>query len=150
MAKQSKATHRVLIRGGRVIDPARQTNALLDIVVADGRIAAVGKTAEINASNCEVIDARVMIVAPGFVDIHVHLREPGQSHKETIATGTMAAAAGGFTSVCCMPNIAPVNVSPEITRWMLDPARGARVNVFPVAAATIRSQGEQLTDFTAL
>ena len=150
MAKQSKATHRVLIRGGRVIDPARQMNALLDIVVVDGRIAAVGRTSEINVSNCEVIDARGMIVAPGFVDIHVHLREPGQSHKETIATGTMAAAAGGFTSVCPMPNTSPVNDSVEITRWMQQPERGAVVNVFPIAAATIGSKGEQLTDYRNL
>src|SRR5215468_7602895 len=150
MAKQSKVTRRVLIRGGRVIDPARQMNALLDIVVEDGRIAAVGKTAEINASNCEVVDARGMIVAPGFIDIHVHLREPGQSHKETIATGTMAAAAGGFTSVCAMPNTSPVNDSADLTRWLQDPARGAHVNVFPIAAATVGSKGAQLTDFAAL
>ncbi len=84
------------------------------------------------------------------MDLHVHLREPGQSHKETIATATAAAAAGGFTSVCAMPNTAPVNDSPEITAWMQDPARGAVVNVFPVAAATVGSQGERLTDFRAL
>lgn len=150
MAKQGKATQRVLIRGGRVIDPARQTNALLDIVLEDGRIAAVAKTTEINTSNCEVIDARGLIVAPGFVDIHVHLREPGQSHKETIATGTMAAAAGGFTSVCAMPNTSPVNDSVEITRWMQQPERGAVVNLFPIAAATIGSKGEQLTDYRNL
>src|SRR5689334_23901649 len=150
MAKQSKSTRKVLIRGGRVIDPAQQTNALLDIVIEDGRIAAVGKTTEINASNCEVIDARGMIVAPGFVDIHVHLREPGQSHKETIATGTMAAAAGGFTSICAMPNTSPVNDNAEITRWIQEPARSAHVNVFPVAAATIGSRGQQLTDFSSL
>jgi dihydroorotase len=98
----------------------------------------------------ESFNARGLIVAPGFIDIHVHLREPGQSHKETIATGTMAAAAGGFTSVCAMPNTTPVNDSAEITRWMLDPARGAHVNVFAVAAATIGSRGEQLTDLAAL
>lgn len=150
MAKQSKSTKKVLIRGGRVIDPARQTNALLDLVIEDGRIAATGKTTEINASNCEVIDARGMIVAPGFVDIHVHLREPGQLHKETIATGTMAAAAGGFSSVCPMPNTSPVNDSVEITRWMQQPERGAVVNLFPIAAATIGSKGEQLTDYRNL
>src|ERR1700737_998824 len=87
------------------------------------------------------IDAARMSVAPGLVDIHVHLREPGQTHKESIATGTAAAAAGGFTSVCAMPNTAPVNDSPEITRWMQAPERGAVVNVFPVAAATVGSMG---------
>ena len=150
MAKQGNATNRILVRGGRVIDPARQTNALLDIVIEDERIAAVAKTAEINPSHCEVVDARGMIVAPGFIDIHVHLREPGQSHKETIATGTMAAAAGGFTSVCAMPNTSPVNDSVEITRWMQQPERGAMVNVFSIAAATIGSKGEQLTDYRNL
>ena len=82
--------------------------------------------------------------------MHVHLREPGQSHKESIVTGTAAAAAGGFTSVCPMPNTVPVNDSAEITRWMLAPERGALVNVFPVAAATIGSAGEKLTNFAAL
>ena len=87
---------------------------------------------------------------PRFIDLHVHLREPGQQHKETIATGTAAAAAGGFTSVCTMPNTAPVNDSPEITRWMQAPERGAVVNVFPIAAATAGSMGIDLTDFAAL
>ncbi|HKD15880.1 MAG TPA: dihydroorotase, partial [Candidatus Angelobacter sp.] len=98
----------------------------------------------------EIFNAKGLIVAPGFIDLHVHLREPGQSYKETIATGTMAAAAGGFTSVCPMPNTSPINDSPAITRWMQDPERGAHVNIFPIAAATVGSQGAQLTDFAAL
>ncbi|MBV9610332.1 MAG: dihydroorotase, partial [Acidobacteria bacterium] len=98
----------------------------------------------------ESFDAKGLIVAPGFIDLHVHLREPGQAHKETIATGTAAAAAGGFTSVCTMPNTAPVADSPDIISWILESARGALVNVFPVAAATIGSQGEALTDYRAL
>jgi dihydroorotase len=96
------------------------------------------------------IDARGLIVAPGFVDIHVHLREPGQAYKETIATGTAAAAAGGFTSVCAMPNTIPVNDSPEATRWMIAPERNASVRLFPIAAATRGSMGEALTDYAAL
>src|SRR5581483_2607589 len=95
-------------------------------------------------------NARGCIVAPGLIDLHVHLREPGQPHKETIATGTAAAAAGGFTSVCAMPNTSPVNDSPEITRWMQASERGALVNLFPIAAATVGSMGETLTDFAAL
>ncbi len=91
-----------------------------------------------------------MIVTPGFIDIHVHLREPGQFYKETIASGTLAAAEGGFTSVCAMPNTVPVNDSPAITRWMQDPERQAVIHVFPIAAATVGSQGERLTDFVAL
>ena len=90
------------------------------------------------------------MVAPGLIDIHVHLREPGQGYKETIATGTAAAAAGGFTAVAAMPNTTPVNDSPEITRWMQAPERGAAVRVFPIAAATRGSKGEAINDFAAL
>jgi len=89
-------------------------------------------------------------VAPGLVDIHVHLREPGQGYKETIATGAAAAAAGGFTTVCAMPNTVPVNDSPETTRWMQSPDRGATIRVFPIAAATRGSIGEALTEYAAL
>ncbi|MGB9233578.1 MAG: dihydroorotase, partial [Terriglobales bacterium] len=95
-------------------------------------------------------DARGLIVAPGFIDLHVHLREPGQQHKETIATGTAAAAAGGFTSVCTMPNTAPVVDSADWVTWLRETARGAVVNVFPIAAATRASKGAVLTDFSAL
>jgi dihydroorotase len=97
-----------------------------------------------------VVNAKRCIVSPGFIDLHVHLREPGQSHKETIATGTAAAAAGGFTGVCAMPNTSPVNDSVEITRWMQAPGRDALVRVFPIAAATVGSQGEKITNFAAL
>src|SRR5579862_4368353 len=118
----------------------------MDVLLRDGHVAEIAKPNGIKSSADEKFDAKGLVVAPGFIDIHVHLREPGQSHKETIASGTMAAAAGGFTSVCTMPNTNPVNDSAEITRWMLDPARGAHVNVFPVAAATFGSLGEKLTD----
>jgi dihydroorotase len=136
----------ILIRGGRVVDPAQQLDAEADVLLRDGRVAEVGQV----GAAAEIIDARGLIVAPGFIDLHVHLREPGQWQKETIATGTAAAAAGGFTSVCAMPNTSPVNDLPAITRWMQEPERGAVVNVFPVAAATIGSQGERLTDYYAL
>ena len=138
----------LLIRGGHVIDPANQVNGPADILIHDGKIAAIGPKLKESAE--ETIDARGLVVAPGFIDMHVHLREPGQAHKETIATGTAAAAAGGFTSVCAMPNTAPVNDSAEITEWMQSPERGAVVNVFPIAAATLGSQGEKLTDFAGL
>ena len=91
-----------------------------------------------------------MVVAPGLVDVHVHLREPGQTYKETIATGTAAAAAGGFTSVVAMPNTVPVNDSVAGLEWMLDAARGAVVKLFAMPAATIGSMGEEITDFHAL
>src|SRR5262252_7308311 len=135
------------IRGGRLIDPAQKLDGAYDLLLKDGHVAEVAAAGKLRGKADQNFDARGMIVAPGFIDIHVHLREPGQSHKETIASGTMAAAAGGFTSVCAMPNTSPVNDNPEVTRWMLEPARDARVNVFPIAAATAGSNGRQLTDF---
>jgi dihydroorotase len=140
----------MLIRGGRLVDPAARVDQAADILLKEGRVAAVEATGKIKERADRVIDARDLIVAPGFIDLHVHLREPGQDYKETIATGTAAAAAGGFTSVCAMPNTLPINDSAEITRWMLQPERGAVVNVFPIAAATKASQGKELTDFAAL
>ncbi len=140
----------LLITGGQLIDPASGVDRPLDILLRDGRVAEVGERGKLDRSGIEVLKAKGLVVAPGFIDLHVHLREPGQQHKETIATGTAAAAAGGFTSVCVMPNTAPVNDSPEITRWMQEPERGAVVNVFPIAAATAGSMGLDLTDFAAL
>jgi dihydroorotase len=140
----------LLIRGGHVIDPATNSDAELDLLLRDGRVAELAPRSKLIGRAAETLDARGLVVAPGFIDLHVHLREPGQSHKETIATGTAAAAAGGFTSVCPMPNTSPVNDSAEITTWMQQAARGAVVNVFPVAAATLGSNGEQIADFYAL
>src|SRR3954464_14423052 len=140
----------LLILNGHVIDPALGVDEPRDVLVREGRIAAVeapGALANLAASLPKElqIDAAGQVVAPGFIDVHVHLREPGQTHKETIATGTAAAAAGGFTSVCCMPNSDPINDLPAITRWMQQPERSAVVNVFPIAAATVGSAGERLT-----
>ena len=139
----------LLIRGGHLIDPAAKVDAPMDILLRDGQVAEVGKPNTIRATG-ETLDALGLIVAPGFIDLHVHLREPGQAYKETIASGTAAAAAGGFTSVCAMPNTVPINDSAETTAWMLAPQRGGTVNVFPVAAVTLGSRGAQLTDFRAL
>jgi len=140
----------ILLKGGRVVDPAQNIDAEMDVLLRDGLVAELAPKGKTRGSADESFDARGLIVAPGFIDLHVHLREPGQSHKETITTGTRAAAAGGFTSVCCMPNTDPVNDSAKITAWMLEPARGAVVNVFPLAAATLGSEGKQLTDYAAL
>ncbi|HEU5415076.1 MAG TPA: amidohydrolase family protein, partial [Candidatus Angelobacter sp.] len=142
--------HSLSIRNGLVIDPAQKLEGKYDLLLKDGRVAEVAAAGKLRGKGDETINARGLVVCPGLIDIHVHLREPGQSHKETIASGTMAAAAGGFTSVCCMPNTSPVNDSAEITRWMQDPQRGAHVNVFPIGAATMGSKGEQLTDFASL
>jgi dihydroorotase len=140
----------ILIRGGHLIDPAAGIDAPRDLLLADGKVAAVDAPGKIKANGAEIIDGKGFVVAPGLVDIHVHLREPGQGYKETIATGTAAAAAGGFTTVCAMPNTVPVNDSPETTRWMQAPERGAAIRVFPIAAATRGSMGEALTEYGSL
>ena len=140
----------ILIRNGRLIDPGSNTDAPRDLLLHDGKVAAIEAPGKIKATGADVIDAKGLIVSPGLIDIHVHLREPGQSYKETIATGTAAAAAGGFTTVCAMPNTTPVNDTPEITRWMQSPERGAAIHVLPIAAATIGSDGETLTNYSAL
>ena len=140
----------LLIKGGHLIDPAAKIDADMDVLLKDGRVAEIALPNKIKGAADEKFDARGLIVAPGFLDIHVHLREPGQAYKETIATGTAAAAAGGFTSVCCMPNTSPVVDSPEWVTWLQKPERGAVVNVFPIAAATKASKGAVLTDFRGL
>jgi dihydroorotase len=140
----------ILIRGGHVIDPAMGLDAARDVLLVDGKVASIEAPGKIKNGDSEIIDAKGLVVAPGLVDIHVHLREPGQGYKETIATGTAAAAAGGFTTVCAMPNTVPVNDSPETTRWMLAPERGAAIRVFPIAAATRGSMGETLTEYGSL
>jgi dihydroorotase len=140
----------ILIRGGHLIDPAAGIDAPRDLLLNDGKVASIEAPGKIKHAGAEIIDAKGLVIAPGLVDIHVHLREPGQGYKETIATGTAAAAAGGFTSVCAMPNTIPVNDSPEITRWMLAPERGAAIRVFPIAAATRGSMGEALTEYGSL
>jgi dihydroorotase len=139
------------ILNGRLVDPAAGVDAPKDILLKGGRVAEIAAPGKLKLANgAESLDAAGLTVAPGLVDIHVHLREPGQGDKETIATGTAAAAAGGFTAVAAMPNTTPVNDSPEITRWMQAPERGALIRVFPIAAATRGSKGEAINDFAAL
>jgi dihydroorotase len=141
----------LVIRGGHMIDPAAGVDGPKDLLLKDGRVVEIAAPGKLKLANgSEAIDATGLTVAPGLVDIHVHLREPGQGYKETISTGTAAAAAGGFTAVAAMPNTSPVNDSPEITRWMQAPERGAVVRVFPIAAATRGSKGEVLNDYAAL
>jgi len=122
----------------------------MDVLLRDGMVAEVAPPGKTRGAADETLDARRLIVAPGFIDLHVHLREPGQSYKESIATGTAAAAAGGFSTVCCMPNTHPVVDSPQWVSWLRHPERGAVVNVLPIAAATKNSSGEALTDFREL
>ncbi|OYT73631.1 MAG: dihydroorotase [Chloracidobacterium sp. CP2_5A] len=136
----------LIIRNGRVCDPSQGLDKVADILVIDGRIAALGERLEA-PPEAEALDASGLVVAPGFIDVHVHLREPGFVAKETIATGTRAAAAGGFTAVCCMANTSPVNDSPLVTRYILDRAReSAACRVYPIGAVTKGLQGEALAD----
>jgi len=146
---KAKTRGSLLIKGGHLIDPAARIDAPMDILLKDGRVADVAAPKKIKGAD-RTFDASGLIVAPGFIDLHVHLREPGQQHKETVATGTASAAAGGFTSVCTMPNTIPVVDSPDLVRWLGQPERGAIVNVFSIAAATRGSKGAVLTDFGAL
>jgi dihydroorotase len=140
---------KLLIRKGRVICPASNHDAVADVLIEDGRVA--GVSGEIAAPGAEVIDATGLVVAPGFIDIHVHLREPGFEHAETIETGTRAAAAGGFTTVCCMPNTQPVNDSATVTSYIVETARRlAPVNVFPIGAITKGSLGEELASIGSM
>jgi dihydroorotase len=148
--KQSLQSHSLLIRNGHLIDPVARVDAMMDVLLRDGQVSEIAPPNKIRGGADEKFDAKGLIVAPGFIDLHVHLREPGQSYKETIASGTAAAAAGGFTSVCCMPNTTPVLDSPEWVTWVRQPQRGAVVNVFPVGSATQASKGAVLTDFRAL
>jgi dihydroorotase len=139
----------LLIKNGRVLDPASKTDAKLDVLLDGERIAQVAPA--ISASGAEVLDASGLIVAPGFIDLHCHLREPGEDFKETIETGTRAAARGGFTAVCCMPNTKPVNDSASVTRGILErAAAGASVHVWPVGAASLGSKGEALAEIAAM
>jgi dihydroorotase len=150
MAHNKLKSDGLLIKGGHVIDPAAKIDGPMDVLLRDGRVADVAPANKIRGSADQTFNARGLVVTPGFIDLHVHLREPGQSYKETIATGTAAAAAGGFTSVCCMPNTSPVVDSVEWVTWLQQAQRGAVVNVFPIAAATQASKGAVLTDFRGL
>jgi dihydroorotase len=139
----------ILIRGGRILDPASGTDAAQDILLDGGRIARTGPA--LSAPDAEILDATGLIVAPGFIDLHCHLREPGQEISETIETGTRAAARGGFTAVCCMPNTQPVNDNASVTRSIVErAAAAASVRVWPIGAVSLGSKGEALAEIAAM
>lgn len=139
---------RMVIRGGRVIDPARSVDGRLDLLIENGTISQIGTG--LCTDGAQVLDAAGLIVAPGLVDLHVHLREPGFEAKETISTGCAAAARGGVTTLVAMPNTRPAADCPEIVKLVRDKAAPAGVNVLPAGAVTVGQKGGQLTDFAAL
>ena len=139
----------LLIKNGRVVDPASKTDSTMDVLLDGGTISQLG--ANLSAPGAEVFDASGLVVAPGFIDLHCHLREPGQEMSETIETGTRSAAQGGFTAVCCMPNTQPVNDSASVTRGIVERAAAAGVvRVWPIGAASVGSKGEALAEIAAM
>ena len=142
----------LLIRNGRVLDPASKTDAALDILLDGEIIKDLGTAGKFSSlKDAQFFDASGLVAAPGFIDLHVHLREPGQESSETIETGTKAAARGGFTVVCCMPNTKPVHDNASITRFIVDKARAAgSTRVWPIGAASIESKGEAIAEIAAM
>jgi dihydroorotase len=141
---------KLLIKNARLIDPAGQTDKVCDILIENGIIKEISSSIKASGS-IEMIDASGLVASPGFIDIHVHLREPGQEHKEDIETGSRAAAHGGFTSIVCMPNTSPVNDNIKVTRRIINRAQAVGlVNIFPVAAISRNLESRESTDMTAL
>ncbi|HEY2351476.1 MAG TPA: dihydroorotase [Candidatus Acidoferrum sp.] len=142
----------LLIKNGRVLDPAGKIDEPRDILLDGEKIAETGAPGKITrGKDAEVFDASGLIVAPGFIDMHVHLREPGQESSESIETGTRAAARGGFTAVCCMPNTKPVNDNASVTRFIVDRAKSTgSVRVWPIGAASVGSKGENIAEIAAM
>lgn len=138
---------KLLIANGYVIDPAQQVNAGRDVLIDEGRVVGLLDRSEAAPEDAHVLDATGLIVAPGFIDLHTHLREPGQEYKETIATGSAAAVAGGWASVCAMPNTDPINDNPAVTRFIIEQGQAANLaNVFPIGAVTKGSGGKELAE----
>src|SRR5437899_11183603 len=134
---------RLLIQNGYVIDPSQGINSGKNLFIEDGRVAGFSAYSDGVPEGAEVFDATGLVIAPGFIDLHVHLREPGEEYKETIASGAAAAVAGGFTSICAMPNTKPVNDSASVTRFIIDKARESGLaRVDPVGANTREPNGE--------
>ena len=137
---------KTLIRGGRVIDPANGVDMVCDLLIEGGKVAAIGEN--LPSENANVIEAAGKVVAPGFIDMHCHLRDPGQEYKEDLISGTHAAARGGFTGVCCMPNTKPVNDNASVTRYIIEKAqlRGSGVHVYPVGAISKGLEGVEMAE----
>jgi len=137
---------RLLIRNGRVIDPSQGLDQGMDVLLENGRVAALGERLDVPAKT-KVLDAAGLVVAPGFIDLHTHLREPGFEHKETIESGCRAAVAGGFTALCCMPDTDPVNDDPSVTSFILKRAEQIGLaRVYPVGALSVGLEGEEMAE----
>ncbi len=135
----------LLIKNGRIVDPSSRIDRTGDLLIEDGKVSRLDRN--IQAPGVPLLDASGLVVAPGFIDIHVHLREPGREDEETIETGSLAAAAGGFTTICCMPNTDPVNDSPTVTHYIVKEAeRRAVTRVFPIGAISLGSAGQKLAE----
>src|SRR5215468_12568138 len=140
-----------LLKGGRVVDPANGRDGAFDILIENDRIVEVGRDLPVAPDVTVVTIPAGLVVCPGLIDMHVHLREPGQEHKETVATGTAAAVVGGFTSVACMPNTSPVNDNAGVTEYILKKAAEAGLaRVYPIGAVSRGQAGEQLADIGEL
>ena len=140
----------ILIRGGRIIDPSRNTDQVADLLLQDGKVEALGPNLG-RPDGAEVLDAAGKVVAPGLIDLHVHLREPGQEDLETVATGAMAAAAGGFSAVCAMPNTDPVTDNQAAVGFIVSQAqRAGKARVYPIGAISLGQKGQQLAEFGEL
>src|SRR5918992_3412917 len=141
---------KVLLKGGRVVDPANGIDGTRDLLIVDGVIAKVGADLPVEGADVFAV-ASGLVIVPGLIDMHVHLREPGQEHKETIATGTAAAVAGGFTAVACMPNTSPINDNANVTTYIMNKARAEGLaRVYPIGAVSKGSKGELLSDIAEL
>ncbi|MFQ5589469.1 MAG: amidohydrolase family protein, partial [Nitrospiria bacterium] len=144
MSKQHTA---ILIQGGRIIDPAHKRDEIGDILIDDGVVCSIESSISLPDESCRVIDATGKIVTPGLIDLHCHVREPGFEYKETVATATASAAAGGFTTICCMPNTNPVNDNQSVTELILEKAEtGGIVRVLPIGAITKGQKGQELAE----
>src|SRR5215467_764965 len=140
-----------LLKGGRLVDPANSRDGMFDVLIDGDRIAKIGRDLPVDDGTTVVEIPAGYIVRPGLIDMHLHLREPGQEHKETVATGTAAAVAGGFTAVACMPNTSPVNDNAGVTKYILQKASEANLaRVYPIGAVSRGQQGEQLADIAEL
>src|SRR5512140_1813230 len=138
----------LLIKSGRLVDPSQKLDAVSDVLLRDGLVADIAPSIEL--ADARRIDASGLVVAPGFIDMHVHLREPGLEHAETIESGARAAAAGGFTSICAMPNTDPVNDNATVTQFIVEAARRVAVRVFPIGAISHGSKGERLAEIGSM